>query len=288
MAAARKESNPLFERLTAKAKWPSLRMVILIGGTLFVLTLGISASELREIVYAEVPPEPRFSTALGYLAWPLALISPLLMTLMTAIITGRDVASEAFQMMQLTTLSARRIVRGYVFTTLYHQRLLLGLVIGLSPLLVASVMNRGLFNAVTWVGYSLPFPSTPGPSIGSRTYDLTVSDVLTLFLSLAAGAGGLLLMNLMAAALGVMQTLRHHRLTVGGGFILAMLVLISEFVGVVGVLTLLGPFLSGPPASQFEYGVPSAIWVLVIICWGAPLLLALGGVALARRVLRKD
>jgi hypothetical protein len=142
--------NPIYRHLTRNRRWPSASAAVLIGlGSTFVCsTLICMLSFLPEnsrtsipILYADLSFGQLifFLIILGSLL--LALVSPAISGVITAITTANAADEEIFVLIQLTRVRPRTIVSGYLLAALFRLRWLWILCYGLLlPLFAAIVL----------------------------------------------------------------------------------------------------------------------------------------------------
>jgi hypothetical protein len=197
-------SNPLYDHLTRRSRWPSLRLTLWLAFGLGLVTLTISALSLSSIPQAGAL---RTTALILMLVGALVtLVAPPVVAVFAAVLTARDARTGGHELMRLTPLSKAAIVRGYAFAVLFRLRVLLALVVALMPALVVealymTALGRAIFFNIACnlmhpelchiMPWSLP------PEAGR-------------IFSLVLGTWGLILL---AAALGVWLALRWRRTT---------------------------------------------------------------------------
>ena len=269
-------SNPLYLRLTANAKSPSLRVVLWVASGLTVLVTlvfllpiitmarltvdGRISYEESQIVNGQ--SGPAFFVALaGYVLIPLAM---LVTTVVAAVITARDAGGEEYELLQLTDLTARERTLAYVATAFYRVRVLLGLMLGLLPAL------PGLFVIGPIIALVFEFIICGIYGESCDSVDVAINNVAA---NVAFMAGGLLLamvvvggLLLLAAAIGVSAGLQRRRVsTAVWTSLLSILILIVMVAGLWFVGTNLSIILA-----------PAMVWVVFVgsiaLIWGLALL----------------
>lgn len=126
-------ANPIFIRLTRSDHPPSLGVTLWLG---FGLVLAILALITLAILLGEASVTRRILVGLNVAASILVIVSPVLISVIAANLTAREVGREAFQVLRMTDISRDAIVHGFVLTALYRVRVLLILLVALLPILI--------------------------------------------------------------------------------------------------------------------------------------------------------
>jgi hypothetical protein len=142
----RLQPNPVFVRLTRNCKWPSGRVALWLGFGLGLVTLFLTSHATLHMKDFEMNP---LCAVLFVTAVVLTLLAPAIVASLATGLTARDVSSEPYELVQLTTLPKIALVQGYVFAALYRMRVLISLTVGLIPALVIGVVQLGLLVLVT-------------------------------------------------------------------------------------------------------------------------------------------
>lgn len=150
------------------------------------------------------------------------VITPALTTIVAAQLAATEQRDEPFQLLQLTPLSDRKVVWGYVWAAVLRSRLAIAVLVGLLPALIVAMMYLQIYAAAT-VG-TQPFSDSSAPLVGGTF--CTVADngsscvprYLSEFdrMALVAGSVGVFLplaalavaMNVVGAMIGVGIALR--------------------------------------------------------------------------------
>jgi hypothetical protein len=274
MMMKRLRRNPLFSRLTARARPPSLKDCVRLAVGLALISLLIGIFDLSRAMQGNADG-PYVSNMLAWgLAWPLAFISPALVAVTAAILVSRHVGGEEYEFLRTTPMSEARVVQGYVAAALHRLRLLLALAVGLAPLMVVGTLTGVMRSMLSQLLNVAPRPGSPTPS-----YELALGDVAGPLVILAAIATGLLLANLLAAALGASLALWVRETRAAITFALAAM-LLGAIVAVVA-LAIYGPAIGASYSEQAKLLLPSLTGIA--LCALPPIPLALGVMRLARR-----
>jgi hypothetical protein len=267
--------NPLFDHLTQDSKWPSLRVAIWLAGALALLSLGDGIYDLWNILHGVEPGE--YSSILAFFAWPLAVIFPPFVALIAALQTGRDAANPESPMRRL---SEKQIVRGYVMAALHRLRVPLAVLVGISPLLTLGMLNFALTGLVSQA-FANPCVDPITGFYAFRCYTPVALDVVGPLVEMLLVVAGMLALSLLAAAAGVMLALWWRRSTQTVAFLLPAVMLVGGLFGILVMLSMLGPTISGRGFSQLPHPLLDLALPLGA-CVIPPTLLTLGAVAWAR------
>lgn len=144
------QSNPIVKRLMVAPGWPrGLLANIIIAIIVFNVGIGIAAIEsfiFQRLVLSGV--RSLVQTGLVTYLSPTRFIlfaMPISMALTTIALVARDVVSEDFQMLRLTSLTKQAVLRGYTWVSLYRVRMQLALAVGVA---IASVLSFALANSI--------------------------------------------------------------------------------------------------------------------------------------------
>ena len=266
MMKKRLDENPIFTHLTRRARWPSLRLAFWLAVALAVVYLVLCAVELRRTLTTDHAPFV-LSFLLSIPVWMLLIgVSPAV-GIVGVVITQRFVRDEAFDTIRVTPVSPRQLVEGCIGGALYRLRLLLALVLGLSPLAVC-----GFTNLIVYLLDEGYFYYHSGP------YHVTAFDVIAPLVEIAVTVTGLLLLSLLGAVAGVALALRFPRSGVLGT-ILPVVLLVMALFEVIVILATLGPATSGQAYTAGGLLFEGAI--LVGFCFLPPVLLTVAARRLA-------
>lgn len=123
-------ANPIFIRMTRRGISLRTTLWIAVGSMLFSMLFGITTALISDALASiSMPIGILITTAPSFL---LNALYPPVAAAFAAIAVGNDVQSEDYTMLKLTPITPQQIVRGYVFATLYQQRILYAIAIGLS------------------------------------------------------------------------------------------------------------------------------------------------------------
>jgi hypothetical protein len=125
--------NPIYRRLTRHAGWPTIQETVAILMTTSLLSLVLMA-----IAFMQAQSE-LIQGAL-FLALATYLILPLLSTITGSWYASREANDPHFTMLQLTPMTDRQLVRGYVWAALHAWRGILAFALGLIPIFMISLI----------------------------------------------------------------------------------------------------------------------------------------------------
>src|SRR5574341_198534 len=244
----RQQANLVYERLSCRSAWPSVNLTALFSFVGFFLS-SVFIYAVEPILMARA-----WTVWMGMLVHIVsalaALMAPPAAAVISAMLTARDVQEGAQQMLALTGLSPRAIVRGYIRAMMYRLRLLFALMLALAPLYVSA----GVW--LLWFRYPPPVLGSISPIV----YDASGS-LLTL-------GGAVLACTWLGTALGTALALRTGSGVTAG--IVAALLVMAVRAGLLGLLA---------GAAQIVWGGP-------LIRLITPLLPALLGLLVMRQAER--
>ena len=254
-------NNPIYDRLTHNAKPPSLRLTLWLALGLGSILLAVSLWDTWRVPHAG-----------GFLLWPLglagwvvSLIVPGIVGAIAVLLPARDQATEEYQLVRLTPLSASTIVWGYLLAALHRARVFLGLVVGLMPV------------AVLWPVATINGPTTTYEGSLPRVQpDLIGSSLLFLVIVL-----GLWVINPLAAAHGTAVGLRARNATLAAALVGLEMIVLPGIV-LVMVLTVLGPTIGSQIPDMLHRAAALSAGVCVLL----PCLITAGAIAWAQRRVR--
>ncbi|MBN1121208.1 MAG: hypothetical protein JXJ17_09020 [Anaerolineae bacterium] len=272
--------NPLVQQNVQRGKWPMLRVVAWIAfGLGLLMVFVITRAILR------MPAPAILSVWLMALGWLVALVSPAVVGMVAGVSTTRTVSSEAFELVRLTSLPEREIVRGLVGRVLYRLRILIGLNVAALPLIVLGMIYLTLVvtqifctitcSSLMYVGS--PCACEPWPVFGPPAAWLTL-------LIVVADLWGMIGL---AAALGVALGLNIRKGSTAGT--ITLLVMLPLTLGLAyGLLTLCsGGWITIAPG-WLLFGLPLARRILLstlilLVVSALPYVLTAGLMRLSRR-----
>lgn len=147
-------ANPVYVHLTRGAKWPS-------GRAAWLLFVGIAVIG-SAIALAATLLDPDMSNVVGFIVAAIftfggllvALLSAPTAGLLAALVTARAARSESHDLLRITALDARTLVRGYLLVALFRLRVLWIVTFGLLlPVLFATA------HALSAIDMTVPFAS---------------------------------------------------------------------------------------------------------------------------------
>jgi hypothetical protein len=226
--------DPVFIRLTAHSRWPSLPVTLVLYMVLAALPLAIIAEQIART--GRVTMDSSLVILVSLLVF---MFSPAVFGIITSFMTAQYAKGDILPLMVVSGLNAGDIVGGYLAAALYRGRVLWAIYLTLPPFVCVLI-------AVTTA--TMPFNSPP----------LVLSDVpalvaLWVWPVLAATILGIAL-NLLAICTALNFVLNDRRQWYG----IASSLLISGTWGVGGLATLAGACL----------GVPLILAVVVLVLCG--------------------
>ena len=235
------QSNPLVVRLVGKSNWLSLRACfwlafglgitgLILSAWMFLngyesvnLWAGMRTSGAQRWVFVMDTFLPR-----GLTLAPLVftLLAPIVVVFFAITMTTRDVSSNTYVLMCLTSIPNRDVVSGYIYTAFYRARLLIALAVGLMPVWVVSLLEydvrvAAILEASREADIRLPYFLFRFERLLEPP---TIADILVWLIAII----GLWGMNWLAASLGVAVALRQHRMLYA--VIIAPLIIASLFI----------------------------------------------------------
>lgn len=148
--------NPIFRQLIPRPRWPDpvsaafLFLALVIGGTLWIVSRFQAA--LPSLQFVMLP-------TLGIASGAVALLSPALAALVTAIASGHAVTSESYPLLLLSTLTDRDILRGHLMAAIYRLRLLWVICFALLALLWVTIAYENRYYDCYYAYYLHPCQS---------------------------------------------------------------------------------------------------------------------------------
>jgi hypothetical protein len=177
--------EPYFLRITRNSALPTLSHVLVGTAALFAASMGVGVW-VGSHAAGSIPVRTLAEIGLTAL-----VVIPLLIAPCAAFITAQNTRSADFHLLRLTSLTARTIVRSSTLAALYRLRVLIGLAVGLAPLIISGN-----------VLYLLRI---------SRMISSAKPALIPTTLILAAIPLGLLAANMLSAVLGVAAGLALRR-----------------------------------------------------------------------------
>ncbi|NDJ55145.1 MAG: hypothetical protein GYB68_18905 [Chloroflexi bacterium] len=176
--------NPILLRLVRRGRPPSLKLTIalmLLIAWATALLMGVMLFRAPRLSLSPARIEELLLSA-NLIA---VIITPLIVAGLAAAVTVTDLRVGAYELLRLTELSGTALVQGYTFAALYRMRVMVALAMGLLPAWIMRVLYARIIyrvvdaRAVPWLDYLGPL------------------------LLMLVVAGGVLVINLLAAGLGV-------------------------------------------------------------------------------------
>jgi hypothetical protein len=272
--------NPLVQQIVQRGKWPSLRVVVLIA---FGLGLLMTVDITRAILRMPAPAVP--AVWLMFLGWLVTLVSPAVVGMVAGVSTARTVSSEAFELVRLTNLSEREIVRGLVGRALYRLRILLGLNVAALPVLVLSVIYLSI--EVTYIFCTISCMSLMYAGSPCACEPWPVFGPPAAWLTLLIAMAGLWGMIGLAAALGVALGLNIRKGSAAGTITLILMLPLTSGTAYGLLMLCSGGWVTIAPG-WLLFGLPLARRIILstlalLLASAVPYGLAAGLMRLSRR-----
>lgn len=133
------QPRSLFVYLTREPKQPTWKATL---GCVIAMGIGGVAVMRSPIIDRYWLNAPAYSSALLTFAWSVLILAPSIVTAVAVIKTQRWLGSELCNLLRLSSLPRRVLIRNHILTLLFRLRVLVGLVVGLTPVLFAGMFHR--------------------------------------------------------------------------------------------------------------------------------------------------
>ena len=223
-----------------------------------------------------------YSYILATLAWPLAVLGPPIVAMTAAVRTNRNAADPEFP---VTQLAEKEVVQCYALAVLYRLRVLLAVIVGISPLLVMGMLSLALTGLVSQI-FVEPCISPFALSPSFNCYSPTTLDVIGPLVEIGMVVMGMLALNVLASVIGVTLALWWRRSPKVAAYLAMVVTLQGALFGIIIMLTVLSPTIGGKGFSQLTHPLLD-IALPFGGCLVLPIVLMAGMMALAVWVLRK-
>lgn len=187
--------NPIARRISRQSRWPSARLSFWLAFGLGLLTLGVSVWALLHL------SEPYLEWLLIG-GWGVVLAGPALIAPITALLTRRDLNSDQYQLLYLTSLSDETLAAGYIWGALTRLRLLMAFGVGFMPMVTIGTVYLGIRYEAAIEAMSGFYRPRPEQIIAPTTAEivwLAIVSIVFVFIALS--------FSLPAAAIGVVTAL---------------------------------------------------------------------------------
>ena len=191
-------SNPMITLWLQRKMWLTLRRTLWLGFALGLVSVWINTTTLMNKREFSLSPGLLLMFMMG---WALASLVPFGISLLAMTDARIQIRPERWELIYMTPLSNRRLVRALVFHALFRQRLMLLTLVALLPFMVLPLLDFALVSDSLYT-YT---PSAPP----SRTGTIT-----SMFVALSI-AGLLWGMNGVGAAFGVRMALLRKSAALG-------------------------------------------------------------------------
>lgn len=146
-----RQPNPVYEHLTRRRRWPSVRMAVILWISLSWLGAIVPAAIWQLVAGTNTALGSGSITPTGFISVPILLVSlvaaissPIISAAVTAVGTARFANDEAIALLKLTRITPGTIVWGYLRAALFRLRLLWAVCFGLLIPSVAAATLVGL------------------------------------------------------------------------------------------------------------------------------------------------
>ena len=208
IAKRTRQPNPVYEQLTRRRKWPSVRVAVMLCIALSVAgAIGVSIGWRP---HAPGVPAPGLSStsypavATTILSLITVIIAPFFCAALTAVIASRFANDEAFTMLKLTNVSPGTVIRGLLMAALFRLRLVWAICFGLLIPLVAA-----------WTIIAIEIQQVFAQIDGGVAPPITRADILSALGGAAQivliGAAVGIILNWLAICIGIWVGLRWHK-----------------------------------------------------------------------------
>jgi hypothetical protein len=104
-------SNPVFVMLTARHKWPTVSVILILWLVITGLFVGVVYAQELSVTRGKL----LLWTSLGAL-----IISPALSSVVTAIATMQETNNDAYRLLLISSLTKKQIAQGHFYAALYR------------------------------------------------------------------------------------------------------------------------------------------------------------------------
>jgi hypothetical protein len=133
------QPRTLFAYLTREPKQPTWKTTL---GCVSVMGVGGVAIMRPPIIDKYWLNAPAYSSALMVFAWSVLILAPSIVTAVAVIQTQSWLDSDLCNLLRLSYLPRRVLIRNHILTLLFRLRVLVGLLVGLTPALFAGMFHR--------------------------------------------------------------------------------------------------------------------------------------------------
>ena len=208
--------NPVIAWFIRRKARPSIPLTLALGvGSWIVSAVLMLAAFQRDPASMPLPNQLLLWATFG-----MTLVSLSVAVSSAVMPTISDVRSGRRQLLQMTNLSDEMLVHSYIFTALYRLRVLLALVVGLSPALMIGWAHR---LTVLNIAHLCSLNIRPCNSIPPEIGPVQVGVMLALSAVVTIITVGL---NMMSASFGVWMALRWQHIAPAVAFSLAIMGLV--------------------------------------------------------------
>ncbi len=245
--------NPIVRRINRQSQWPSPRLSFWLAFGLGLITLGFSVWALLHV------PEIYLQwILLG--GWSIVLAGPVLIAPITTLMTQRDLRSDQFQLLYLTSLSDETLATGYMLAALARLRLLIAVGVGFMPMVTVGTVYLGIRYEAAIEAMSGFYRAVPeqivAPSAGEIVW-LAIVSMIFVFLVLS--------FSFPSAAVGVVMALRWKNPILASLLAIAWsafnLVVVAGGFNLMVFLSFGNPYLLAFCQSIFLFVCVYALWV---------------------------
>ena len=174
-----RQPNPVYEHLTRRRKWPSIRATVVICILLnvigvIIITVGWHAPIL--LGGGSYSPAARRAIGVVVLSVVALIITPFISAALTAISTARLAESDALTMLKLTNVSPRTIIHGLLIAAIFRLRLVWAICGGL----LIPLLDAGIIITIESHRIYSRFDGADAPAVTNRIFLLALGDALPL------------------------------------------------------------------------------------------------------------
>lgn len=250
----RPADNPVYARLTAGARPPSLRLTVL-----GAIVIGAAGAVAVVTATAGLVAQGKYDVLFGLgarleLLIALQWIIPLVVAGAASILTVRFVTGEALDLLRITPISPRAVAEGCLGAALFRLRVPLGLLIAAAPALALG--EYAMTTATLNLPFYLSLYGTPHYTVifGLLLPDQMAAPILVSAVNSLCGSIGSWGLAVLAGALGVWAGLARRRMSA--------LTLLGPFLAVLGMAIL--PVMIVVPVAVIGALIPAVLpWLLI-------------------------
>lgn len=227
------QANPVLKRLTRGDRWyshPKVKSLAAITALMvgILALIALIADPLRDTPLASVP------MGLVFLGGGIAVLNPLVVLGMTALITMREAQQEDFMGLALADVAPKDIAHAYLMGAQYRLRYLWAFLLGFAPGVVIALAHMLV---ATGINPACAAPAHCEPSLSAQSL---IFGLLIAMLVVAAGIAVTLPLYLAAQMIGAWIGVRWADRTplIAGGVVAAGVALLIALISLNNTLTI--------------------------------------------------